>query len=175
MRIIILSDTHGMVYPGVAAQLSWADEVWHAGDIGPPATVRWFMERCSTFRAVSGNADPRDTLHLLDETAVFEAEGLKVLLHHIVGKPGKYVPKAQALVRQVRPDWVVCGHSHILQVAPLPGIPGGLHINPGAAGHHGFHKMCTLLRFEVSGRKVTAAEVVELGPRGRLQGPTTVV
>ena len=169
MRITILSDTHGMVHSGVQPHLAWADEVWHAGDLGPPETLRWFQRESKVFRAVSGNADPRETLHLLDETAGFVVEGIKVLMHHIVGKPGKYVPKAQGLINAYRPDWVICGHSHICLVAPLPGKPGGLYINPGAAGQHGFHHMCTLLRFEIEEGKVLKAEVVELGPRGRIQ------
>lgn len=168
MRITILSDTHGMVHPGVAEHLAWADEVWHAGDLGPVDTLRWFQAQSKVFRAVSGNADPRETLRLLDETAGFEVQGIRVMIHHIVGKPGKYVPQARTLIEAFRPDWVVCGHSHILQVAPLPGKAGGLHINPGAAGQHGFHSMCTLLRFTLDEGKLASAEVVELGPRGRM-------
>ena len=163
-----------MVHPGVEQHLPWADEVWHAGDLGPPGTLRWFMERSKVFRAVAGNADPRETLHLLKDSAFFEVEGLRVLIHHIVGKPGKYTPQALGLVQKLQPDWVECGHSHILLVSPLtyvgqrPGQTKGLHINPGAAGQHGFHPMCTMLKFEVENKKVLKAEAVELGPRGRL-------
>ena len=159
-----------MVHPGVEEQLSWADEVWHAGDLGPVETLRWFQARSKVFRAVSGNADPNETLYLLEKTAAFTVDGINVLMHHIVGKQGRYVPEAQILVNRLDPDWVVCGHSHILVVAPRlrPGKPKGLHINPGAAGQHGFHLMCTLLKFEIESGKVLKAEVVELGPRGRL-------
>jgi len=162
-----------MVHPGVEQHLAGADEVWHAGDLGPPETLRWFMDRSKVFRAVAGNADPRETLHLLKDTAFFEVDGIQVLLHHIVGKPGRYVPQAQALVSKLQPDWVVCGHSHILLVAPLPftyrpSRPKGLHINPGAAGRHGFHTICTMLQVQVHAGKLVQATAIELGPRGAL-------
>ena len=38
-----------------------------------------------------------------------------------------------------------------------------LHLNPGAAGKHGWHKMRTMLRFEINGEKIENLEVVELG------------
>ena len=38
-----------------------------------------------------------------------------------------------------------------------------LHLNPGAAGKHGWHKMRTMLRFEINGKKIENLEVVELG------------
>ena len=40
-------------------------------------------------------------------------------------------------------------------------------MNPGAAGIHGFHKMRTLLRFNLHEGKIQDLEVVELGPRAR--------
>jgi hypothetical protein len=42
-----------------------------------------------------------------------------------------------------------------------------IHMNPGAAGKHGFHHMRTILRFEIEVGKVQKAEVVELGIRDK--------
>jgi hypothetical protein len=42
---------------------------------------------------------------------------------------------------------------------------GLLHINPGAAGRHGFHKIRTLVTFEISEGKIRELKVVELGKR----------
>jgi hypothetical protein len=42
---------------------------------------------------------------------------------------------------------------------------GNLHLNPGAAGKHGFHKVRTMMRFEVLEGKVKNLQVIELGPR----------
>lgn len=37
----------------------------------------------------------------------------------------------------------------------------------GAAGHHGWHKIRTLLRFKMEAAKLSGVEAIELGPRGR--------
>ncbi|WP_375578080.1 hypothetical protein ABWH96_13660 [Marivirga tractuosa] len=41
-----------------------------------------------------------------------------------------------------------------------------LYLNPGAAGNQGFHKMRTMMRFEINKGKVEKLEVIELGKRG---------
>ena len=45
---------------------------------------------------------------------------------------------------------------------------GFLHINPGAAGIHGFHKMRTIIRFEIENGKPQKMELIELGLRGKI-------
>ena len=45
-----------------------------------------------------------------------------------------------------------------------------LHMNPGAAGRHGFHKVRTLLRFEIDGKKIQNLDLIELGPRAEGKG-----
>jgi predicted phosphodiesterase len=55
----------------------------------------------------------------------------------------------QLLVNE-KPDIFVCGHSHILRVMYDSELEL-LHINPGAAGRVGFHKVATLVRFVVDG------------------------
>jgi predicted phosphodiesterase len=57
--------------------------------------------------------------------------GWKLLMTHIVGKPGKVARQEAALLQQQRPDIVVCGHSHV----PLfEKADGTWFINPGSAG-----------------------------------------
>ena len=40
-----------------------------------------------------------------------------------------------------------------------------LHLNPGAAGKQGWHKMRTMMRFEINGDQIEKLEVIELGSR----------
>jgi hypothetical protein len=40
-----------------------------------------------------------------------------------------------------------------------------LHINPGAAGIHGFHKVRTLVRFTIDKGSFSNLEVIELADR----------
>jgi hypothetical protein len=42
---------------------------------------------------------------------------------------------------------------------------GLLHINPGAAGKHGFQTVRTLVRFTVDEQKIENLQVIELYPR----------
>ena len=39
-------------------------------------------------------------------------------------------------------------------------------MNPGAAGFYGFHKVKTILRFEIIGSTIQNLEAIELGARG---------
>ena len=59
------------------------------------------------------------------------------------------------------PQLFVCGHSHILKVQ-FDKTLDLLYINPGAAGKYGFHKVQTLIRFEIDGEKIQNLEVIEL-------------
>ena len=64
---------------------------------------------------------------------------------HIGGYPGHYDKHILPLIIAERPDIFVCGHSHILRVMYDKGYDL-LHINPGAAGRQGFHRVATLVR-----------------------------
>jgi predicted phosphodiesterase len=84
---------------------------------------------------------------------------------HIGGYPGKYNPKIKAQLIKYPPDLFICGHSHILKVMRDPKVNNLLHINPGAAGRHGFHIMRTMIKFEIHESKIQNVAVIELGKR----------
>ena len=71
------------------------------------------------------------------------------------------------LIIKYRPKLLICGHSHILKVMQDK-KNNHLHMNPGAAGISGFHKIRTMLRFEIDNGKIQNLEAIELGARGRL-------
>ena len=79
---------------------------------------------------------------------------------HIAGYPGRYNAKAKELIEKHQPQLFICGHSHILKVMQDK-KRNHLHMNPGAAGTHGFHKVRTMLRFEISEKKIQNLEVIE--------------
>jgi predicted phosphodiesterase len=98
---------------------------------------------------------------------------VKVWITHIGGYPPRYNNRTREELKKEKPDVFICGHSHILKVVYDKNIDC-LHMNPGAAGIHGFHKMRTMLRFELVQEgdekgKVTNLEVIELGKRGQLR------
>ena len=72
------------------------------------------------------------------------------------------IPRVKQILKEEKPQIFISGHSHILKVMYDKELEI-LHLNPGAAGKHGWHKMRTMLRFEINGEKIENLEVVELG------------
>ena len=164
MKIGVISDTHCMCDPRVVEYFRDVDEIWHAGDIGDGATLQWLQGICPVVRAVSGNIDGGIVRRLCPERLTFTTGGAKVMMTHIGGYPGHYAPHIRERLMSRPTDLFVCGHSHILKVVRDPSL-GLLHINPGAAGHQGWHLVRTLVRFSITGKRIHDLEVVELGGR----------
>ena len=164
MRIGLLSDTHSYLDPKVFQYFEECDEVWHAGDIGDSNVVDQ-LEDFRPLRAVYGNIDDKDMRLRFPEDARFECEGVDVWMTHIGGYPGRYNVRVREEIRKNPPKLFICGHSHILKVMPDKKL-GLLHINPGACGNHGFHKVRTIVRFTIEAGTIKDLEVIELGYRG---------
>ena len=95
---------------------------------------------------------------------MFLCESVKVFITHIGGYPGKYNVEAKKIIEKEKPNLFICGHSHILKVM-FDKQNNLLHLNPGAAGVHGFHLVKTLLRFAIEGSEIKNLEIIELGKR----------
>lgn len=163
MKIGLLSDTHGYLDPKVFKYFADCDEIWHAGDIGK-IEVTDELKKFKPLRAVYGNIDGGAIRKEFKETIRFMCEGMEVLMTHIGGKPYAYSWNIKDEITKKPPNIFVCGHSHILKVQYDKRI-NTLYINPGAAGKHGFHKVKTIMRFEITKDKIENMEVVELGKR----------
>lgn len=166
MRIGLLSDTHGHLDSSIFRYLESCDEIWHAGDIGS-IEIADSLAAFKPFRAVYGNIDGGDLRRCYPENLLFEISGIRVFITHIGGYPGKYPARITKQFQTSSPNLFICGHSHILKVMPDK-FNNLLHINPGAAGHHGFHHIRTLVRFSITDSKIHDLEVVELGKRGSI-------
>ena len=162
-NILIISDTHSHLDEKLIKYIQQADEVWHGGDIGSLELCRK-IEAIKPFKAVWGNIDGAEFRSDYEEHLIFNCEEVKVYITHIGGYPGKYNPKAKALIKSEKPNLFICGHSHILKVM-FDKEFNLLHINPGAAGVHGFHKVKTAIRLQIEGKEMKNLEVIELGPR----------
>lgn len=161
-KIGILSDTHSCWDDRYAVHFKDCDEIWHAGDVGDIDIIRRLEDTAPVVRAVRGNIDHGDVCRRCRESEIFEVEGLRIWLTHIAGYPGKYAPGVRDFLATNRINIMVCGHSHILKVMPDRQL-GLLHINPGAAGYHGWQKVRTLIRLTVDNGNVSSLEVIELG------------
>jgi putative phosphoesterase len=165
VRIGLLSDTHGFLDEAVFTYFAECDELWHAGDFGS-ADVLDRLKEFKPTRGVYGNVDGAELRAELSSDLDWECEGMRVYMTHIGGYPGNYDRRARQELLRRRPDLFICGHSHILKVARDPAL-GCFYMNPGACGHNGWHKVRTLLRFTIDSKKISAAEAIELGPRGQ--------
>ena len=163
----MLSDTHGFLDPKLFDLFSEADEIWHAGDFGD-ASVSNGLSKFKKLRGVFGNIDGDDVRRLHQGDLFFTCENLPVFITHIGGYPGNYHLEAKKKIQELKPGLFICGHSHILKVM-RDKESGMLHINPGAAGKYGFHKIRTAVRFEINSGKVEKLEVLELGLRSAIQ------
>lgn len=161
-RIGILSDTHALWDDRYAKYFADCDEIWHAGDIGNEYVLDRLEAICPVVRAVHGNADGSALRLRLKETEVFETEGVKVVLTHIGGYPGKYSPGIPVKLDVNKPKLMVSGHSHILKVMPDRNR-GLLYINPGAAGKQGWQTVRTLVILTLDSGNIKDCDVIELG------------
>lgn len=162
-RIGLLSDTHGYWDDRYEKYFSECDEIWHAGDIGHVEVARR-LSALKPLRAVYGNIDGDEIRHLYPQIYRFKCEEVDVLIKHIGGYPGHYDASIRGTLFSRPPQLFISGHSHILKVLYDKTIRC-LHINPGAAGIYGFHKIRTLVRFTIDGSDIKDLEVIELGEK----------
>ncbi|MCW3092512.1 MAG: metallophosphoesterase [Ferruginibacter sp.] len=182
-RIGLLSDTHHFLDDAIFQHFKTCDEIWHAGDFGTmeiaekiiegfnlpvlpqPVTKDGLTSRPTIFsdrlKGVYGNIDGPDIRKIFPEQLVFMCEEVKVMMRHIGGYPPKYNPITKKEILAHRPQLFISGHSHILKVMYDEKL-GCLHMNPGAAGKQGWHKVRTLLRFVIDGKEMKNCEVIEL-------------
>ena len=158
-KVGLLSDTHGMLSGRVLRFMDPVDEIWHVGDIGTVELADQ-LAAVKPFRAVYGNIDGAALRRMFPENLRFFCEEVEVLMTHIGGFPGRYEPRIRKEIYANPPQLFISGHSHILKVIFDKKI-NCLHINPGAAGNSGFHKVCTAVRFVIDGKTIRDLEVLE--------------
>ena len=166
-RIGLISDTHNYLDETVFEHFKNCDEIWHAGDFGNIEIAEKLLT-CqapksgqASLRGVYGNIDGNDIRSLYPEQIVFMCEKVKVMMRHIGGYPPGYNPETKKELLLHHPQLFISGHSHILKVIYDDKL-NCLHMNPGAAGKYGFHKIRTLIRFVVDGKEIKDCEVIEL-------------
>lgn len=159
LRILLLSDTHSYIDDKILKHVKEADEVWHAGDIGDLA-VTDAIKTLKPLRAVYGNIDDAKARLEFPEHQRFICEQVDVWITHIGGYPKRYDMRIREAIKKNPPKLFISGHSHILKVMPDKSL-NLLHMNPGAAGIHGFQKVRTMLRFTIDGAKIDNLEVIE--------------
>ena len=161
-RIGLISDTHGFLDEKVFFHFKNCDEIWHAGDFGNIALANELVQKSGlTVRGVYGNIDGQDLRTVYPENIVFLCEDVKVFITHIGGYPPNYNKRVKPLLDENKPQLFISGHSHILKIM-YDEKRNCLHMNPGAAGKQGWHKVRTIIRFAIDEKDIKDCEVIEL-------------
>jgi putative phosphoesterase len=149
----LISDTHGLIRPGVHGALTGVELILHAGDVGGAAILDE-LRLIAPVRAVFGNTDPPDHAELSTELSV-QVNGLRVHVSHghEVGSP-----TPEKLAARYDADVIVYGHTHRPLVTHKDGM---LFVNPGAAGPKRFNISPSVARLTiVDGR--AEVEIVDI-------------
>ena len=162
----LISDTHGFLDENVFRHFERCDEIWHGGDFG---TIE-LAHRLAAFKplkGVYGNIDTADISSIYPENLFFQCEEVKVFMTHIGGYPTKYNNRVKPLIQEYKPQLFISGHSHFLKVMYDDKLRC-LHMNPGAAGNQGWHKVRTLITFVIDGKNMKDCKVIEMGGRVKI-------
>jgi uncharacterized protein len=149
----LISDTHGLLRPGVHEALTGVDLILHSGDVGG-SEILDELRLIAPVKAVFGNTDPEDHPELTEAITV-AIDGIRVHVSHghEVGSP----TPAKLAVRYDA-DVVVFGHTH----RPLVSRLGNqLFVNPGAAGPKRFDITPSVARLTI-GRGKAEVEIVDI-------------
>ena len=145
-RIIVLSDTHGLLRPEVLEYLPQADVIIHGGDINTQAMVNKLRE-CAPLYIVRGNNDKEWAVDLPYSLA-FTIEGVRFYLVH----NKKDVPADLS-----NTDVVIYGHSHKYVCEERDNV---LWLNPGSCGRRRFNQEITFAIMTVDNRHAQVEKVV---------------
>ena len=137
----VISDTHGLMRPGVAAAFAGVDLIVHAGDVGGRAVYE-ALAALAPIHAVYGNVDDPDDPSLVGERMV-AIGGVTIHVSH-GNELGSPTP-ALALARY-KGDVVIFGHTH---KAIVVRENGRLAMNPGAAGPRRFNLSPSVARLTI--------------------------
>ena len=163
-QIVVLSDTHHTLDDRFFPHFEKADEIWHAGDIGS-LEVTDALKKYAPIRVVYGNIDDKTIRTEFKTNLYFKCEKVNVMMTHIGGYPGRYNKRILPILEEANPDLFICGHSHIL-IVMYDKKNQLLHMNPGAIGDYGIHKVKTILCFSIEGKEIKNLRVVEF-PRNK--------
>jgi putative phosphoesterase len=150
MLIGVIADTHGYVDARLAVAFTGVEAILHAGDVGGLQVLE-DLRAIAPVHAVRGNNDEK-------------LGGLGLPLHLDLELAGTRIQVVHQLPHARPPAGtrvLVYGHSHAVRIEEVAGV---LHLNPGAAGRAGFHRVQSVALLRIEGAALDA-RCIELGPR----------
>ena len=138
----LISDTHGLVRPGIAAAFADVQLILHAGDVGGQAVLD-ALSAIAPVEAVYGNVDdPHNPLLARERVVTVGGVTIHVSHGHELGRP-----TPELALARYRGDVVVFGHTH-RAVVVRDGDRIGM--NPGAAGPRRFDIAASVARLTIA-------------------------
>jgi uncharacterized protein len=141
----VISDTHGLIRDEALRELSDADLILHAGDVGNPSVLD-ALRRIAPGHAARGNIDTGAWAETLPATLAIEAQNVRVFVLHRLSDLD-FDPAAKRFAA------VVFGHSHKAARELRDGV---LYLNPGSAGPRRFRLPVSVARLTAEGGSVRA-------------------
>jgi putative phosphoesterase len=139
----VISDTHGLVRPGIAAAFAGVDLILHAGDVGGAAVYNSLAALAPT-EAVFGNVDdPHDPVLARERVVTVAGVTIHVSHGHELGRP-----TPELALARYRGDVVIFGHTH--KAIVVRDDAGRIGMNPGAAGPRRFHLPASVARLTIT-------------------------
>ena len=153
----VISDTHGLLRPEVAAAFAGVGLILHAGDVCGSAVLEG-LSALAPVEAVYGNCDDahdpalrRSRLVTLGGVTLYVSHG------HELGSP-----TAERMLARYAADIVIFGHTHKAVVVRQG---GRVALNPGAAGPRRFDLKPSVARVTITPGEPPAidVEIISLG------------
>lgn len=151
MRIGVISDTHGLLWPEAVAVLQGCERIIHAGDIGKQEVLEG-LRKLAPLDVIRGNVDSGDWAAAIPEQLDLRIGGLRIHITHDV-KTMRIDPLAG------RVDVVIAGHSHQPKIEQVDGV---LYLNPGSAGRRRFKLPISVALLDIEDGQ-PRAQLVTLG------------
>lgn len=157
MRIGIVSDNHALVDPALPSLLAGVDRIVHAGDL-VTRDILPSLASIAPVEAVRGNNDVGPAFDYLPLERVLELDGVRILVRHVVGRPGRLDADAKRSITRAAPRIVIAGHSHRVLAEESDGV---VYLNPGSCGPRRFRlpRTAGILDLSVDSIRFLAADL----------------
>jgi putative phosphoesterase len=148
----LISDTHGLVRPGIAAAFAGVQLILHAGDVGGQAVLDALLA-IAPVEAVYGNVDdPHHPLLARERVVTVGGVTIHVSHGHELGRP-----TPELALARYDGDVVVFGHTH--RAIVVRDAEDRIGMNPGAAGPRRFDLDASVARLTIARRNPAHVDV----------------
>lgn len=127
IRVVILSDTHGLLPKEVLFACDGADHIIHAGDVGSESLL-YELGTFAPVTSVLGNIDPTNLSPLREK---LDLGGWRIFVQHIVWAGPGPSREVCSFLETEPADLVIFGHSHIPLCERIGNV---VFLNPGSCG-----------------------------------------